>query len=377
MLIGFDATNMLGHGGIKTYARELIRALSLEYSDDVFQLLTTASRSRRARLDQLFEGLPNITVRGFMPHVRMLGPGLSPLTAMIGRLSWMRESRRLDLVHLTDPYGAPALPGRFVCTIHDLFPLTRDEYTGTPLRRRYGRRTRAILKGCLAVVTPSGYVREQLKSLFPETRCPVTVVPEAASPYFRPVNVDPASLSGYGLTSEGYFMYVGRLDPRKNVQRLVDAWEALPQRFRRERRLVLVVSGAAPGGSLDALEGIEGVIVIRDVPESDLRTLYSSALALVFPSLDEGFGLPVLEAMRCGCPVITSRASCLPETAGSAALLADPADTASISDGMRKMAESEERRMEYSAAGLQRASEFSWQRTARETMRVYRKALDL
>jgi len=377
MRIGFDATNMLGHGGIKTYARELIRALSQEYAGDAFQLLTTASRSRRARLDQLFEGLPNITVRGFMPHVRMLGSGLSHLTAMIGRLSWLRESRRLDLVHLTDPYGASALPGRFVCTIHDLFPLTRNEYAGTSLRRRYGRRTRGILEGCLAVVTPSGYVREQLKSLFPETLCPVTVVPEAASPIFRPVTGGQASLSGYGLTPEGYFMYVGRLDPRKNVQRLVDAWEALPQGVRSERRLVLVVSGAAPGGSLDALEGIEGAIVIRDVAESDLRLLYSSALALVFPSLDEGFGLPVLEAMRCGCPVITSRASCLPETAGSAALLADPEDTASISDGMRKMAESEELRMEYSTAGLQRASEFSWQRTARETMRVYRKALDL
>lgn len=368
MRIGYDATNILGHGGIKTYARELIRGLAREYPGDTFHLLSTFSSARRDRLRRIFQGMPNVRISASMPHIRMLGEAMRPLTCALTSLMWLRVSRRVDLLHLTDPYGTAALPRRFVSTIHDLFPLTRNEYRGSGLERFYRRRTPLVLKRSSAVITPSNYVKDQVMELYPDLSTPVTGIPEAASGEFRPGS-DFDELPA-GLRPGGFFLFVGRIDPRKNLSGVIDAYRELPIELREEFGLVLVTSGGPPDGDED------GVFFLRDLSDADLRRLYSSALAFLFPSLDEGFGLPVIEAMSCGCPVITSSRSCLPETAGGGAVLVDPENTSDISNAMRTMATSPRLRDEYIARGLGRAEEFSWKRTAMETMKVYRSAAD-
>jgi glycosyltransferase involved in cell wall biosynthesis len=378
--IGFDATNILGLGGIKTYARELIRGLAGEYPDDSFILLSTFSASKKKKLEKLFGGLQNVSVRRAVPHRTMLGNKLFFITRFISWILWRFSIRRLDIVHLTDPFGAVDLPRRFVATIHDIFPLTLDEFGDSDLRSYYRRRTPEILKRAEAVITPSAYVKNSLIDRFPDCKCPIIPIFEAASDDFHPRMNECETLEKYGLSEDQFFLFVGRVDPRKNIPRLIEAYMALPEEMRSANPLALVISGRPPDieefrNSFGHLFEGEGPVFLRDVPQEDLYSLYSSALAFVFPTLDEGFGLPVLEAMKSGRPVITSNLSCIPEVTGNAAVLLNPLDTNALSSSMRMMAESPGDRDDYRNRGLERSAEFSWARAARETMAVYRSAV--
>ena len=374
MRVGFDATNILGHGGIKTYARELIKALASEYPEDKFILCTTNSSLKKEKLLRLFENYPAVEVCTGLPHAKMLGDSLRWLSGLIGALYWRTLERNLDLVHLTDPYSAAGYPGRFLVTIHDLFPLTRDELSNSRLNRFYRRETPRILRRAEAVITPSLYIAAEIQKLYPNQARMICAVPEAADSAFQPLNRDDSVLSGYGLDETRYFLFVGRVDSRKNLQRIVDAYDGLDMEIRENVSLALVLSG---NNSCEAdFSEKEHLHVLRDVPQDDIILFYSSADALVFPSLDEGFGLPVLEAMQCGCPVITSSCASLPEVAGDAAILVNPESVSEIRSAMQQLACSSVRREELRKQGYDQARRFSWKKAARETMKVYSKAVD-
>lgn len=377
MRVGFDATNILGHGGIKTYARELIKALASEYPGDDFILYTTFSSSKKEKLLRLFEEYPSIEVCAGLPHAKMLGDRLRWLSGLLGALYWRILERNLDLVHLTDPYSAAGYPGRFVATINDLFPLTRVEFSNSNLNRFYKRKTPFILRRAEAVITPSLYIADAIQKLYPDQTRMIYAVPDAAGSTFQPLNRDDSILSGYGLDRTRYFLFVGRVDSRKNLQRLIDAYNGLDVEIRDGGggvHLALVLSGHS-SFEVDFSEK-EYLHVLKDVPQDDIIQFYSSADALVFPSLDEGFGLPVLEAMQCGCPVITSNCASLPEVAGNAAILVDPESVSEIRSAMQLLACSEEKREELRNQGFNQARRFSWEKAARETMNVYSNAVD-
>lgn len=380
MNIGFDATNILGNGGIKTYARELIRGLAEEYPEDRFTLLTTFSASKKRKLEDIFGVLPNVTVRRALPHRSMLGDKLSFITKFLSGILWRLSSGSLDIVHLTDPFGSLVLPGKFVATVHDIFPITLDEFKGSVLRRFYMKRTPELLEKARAVITPSAFVEDTLHEYFPDITFSVRSIPDAASDEFHPRRRNWDILKRFGLDEHPYFIFVGRVDHRKNIPGLIDAYLELSDVIRSNILLALVLSGN-PADLEDfrkhychLLEG-NGIVYLRDVPQEDLYHLYSSALAFVFPTLDEGFGLPVLEAMQSGCPVISSDLSCIPEIAGDAAILVDPRDTSALSDSMKLLEGSLIKRDEYMRRGLERASCFSWTKAARETMEVYRSVI--
>jgi alpha-1,3-rhamnosyl/mannosyltransferase len=175
---------------------------------------------------------------------------------------------------------------------------------------------------------------------------------------------------------ERYILYLGSNKPHKNLVRLVEAWAVL-----QPQPLPLVVAGfwdaRYPGPRQHAEElGIEEVIWLGPVPEQDLPALYTGATLFVFPSLYEGFGLPVLEAMACGTPVACSDSSSLPEVAGDAAILFDSTDVGDMAEAIGLLLGNPDLRQRLAKAGLQRAKRFSWQRTAKETLEVYRHVLD-
>lgn len=382
MRVGFDATNILGHGGIKTYARELIKTLASEYPGDDFILCTTSSISKKEKLLRLFEKNTNIEVCTGLPHARMLGDRFRWLSGLLGALYWRKQERHLDLVHLTDPYSVAGYPRRFAVTIHDLFPLTRDELCNSHLNLFYKRKTPLILHRAEAVITPSLYIAGEIQKLYPKRIRMINVIPEAADSEFRPLSRNNSILSEYGLDKTRFLLFVGRADIRKNLRRIVEAYDGLDVDTRDGGvgvaggggvHLVLVLSGH---NSIEAsLTEREHLHVLRDVSQEDIIQFYSSADALVFPSLDEGFGLPVIEAMQSGCPVITSNTSCLPEIAGDAALLVDPYSIAEISSAMREIITSPKRREELQEEGFRRAKNYSWEKTAQKTMKVYRDTL--
>lgn len=380
MRVGFDATNILGHSGIRTYTRELVRALACEFPDDEFLLYTTFSSSKKGTLRKIFGEYPNITIIGGLPHARMLGDSLKRLTVLTGSAAWRFHERKLDIVHLTDPYGTPALPGSFVATINDIFPITQEQYRNSDLERQYLGRTPVLLKRANAIITPSVYVADTLHSRYPSCSLDIVPVHDAASVSFKPVASDKELLKKYGLSENPYFLFVGRVDPRKNLPNLVEAYSLIPEDIRRENHLVLVLSGGQEDkknfhSENEAFLKQRSVHTIEGISEEDLIQLYSSAAAFVFPSFAEGFGLPIIEAMQCGCPVITSNVSSLPEIAGDAAILVDPHSPGEIASAMKAITDDSGIREQLVSSGFNQAKLFSWNLTAKRSMEVYRNVL--
>ena len=269
------------------------------------------------------------------------------------RLPWLL--RDFDVFHGTN-FEVPYLP---VCptvmTVHDLSPWRRTEWHSTADRVR--TRTPLLLRMGLAtmVITPTEAIRRETLAEWNLSPSRVIAVPEAAAAHLRPTGAAPGN----------YFLFVGTLEPRKNLLGLVSAWQYLRKRFDVE----LWIAGRRRDDGPELVEQ-PGLRLLGEVAESELAGLYSGAVAVVYPSLYEGFGLPVLEAMQCGAPVIASTDPALMEVSGGAALHGD------LASEMEAVLTKPELRASLVEASLRRASEFSWSRTAELTREVYREAIE-
>ncbi len=263
-------------------------------------------------------------------------------------------------------------PGAAVVTVHDLgyrhFPRAH------PLLARYYLEwsTRHSARRAARVLVDSKATARDLSAHYRVPTEKIVVVYPAVDETLAPMR-DPARLAAvrrrYGLPKR-YLLYLGTLQPRKNIARLVQAY-ALWRARTPSAEVALVLAGKR-GWLYDPAwtDGVEGVILTGYVDEADVAALYSGALAFVFPSLYEGFGFPVLEAMRCDTAVLTSTTSSLPEVAGDAALLVNPHDVEAIAEGIARLVESEELRAELRARGRAQARRFTWERAAKHTLRA-------
>jgi glycosyltransferase involved in cell wall biosynthesis len=287
----------------------------------------------------------------------------------------LRELRP-SLVHFTGSIAPLAGVPPGVVTVYDMTPVLFPQLH--PWRRRLSRLFVArSAKAARAVIVPSLCTRRDVIELLDIPPERVHVVHGAARPGFRPVE-DAGLLDSvrrrYGL-ADRFLFYLGNLDPRKNLSRLLTAWARL-KRSGLPHQLVL----AGPAGwdyrrvrrAAERLGAAREVLFTGYVPEGDLPALFTLAETFIFPSLYEGFGLPVLEAMACGTPVITSLHSSLEEIARGAAELVDPLDTGRLERAIGRLADDRTRREELSLLGLRRSREFSWDRAARQTLALYR-----
>jgi len=344
--IALDATPLtVPTGGVHRYTLELARALAGRFPEDEYWLLS----------DQPFS-LP-----GGVP--RNLHSGDRPRNA-IARKWWLwglqqeMTRRNVDLFHGTD-FSIPYLPFRpSVMTVHDLSPWMDPSWQ--PQAGRIRRRTPLLFRAGLAtmVITPSAAVRRAAIERFRLAPDRVVAVPLAASDQFRcvatPKPVPP------------YFLFVGTLEPRKNVDRLIAAWREV----RKTQAVDLVLAGRARA-DFRHIHPEPGLRIAGPVPEGDLAALYSGALAAVYPSLYEGFGLPVLEAMQCGAIVVASRDPAILEVTGEAAVHVDATDTRALVGALSAIAAAPEKFLDLRERALRRAGEFSWRRTAEQTREVY------
>jgi glycosyltransferase involved in cell wall biosynthesis len=231
-----------------------------------------------------------------------------------------------------------------------------------------------------AVVTPTESVRREVCEILGLKSEKVFAIPEAARACFRPLPI-PATRDArlrLGIADE-FLLTVGTLEPRKNLSLLVTAFaEAVRACPANEQLVIAGGRGWLTGPLLETIEKspVRNRIVLTEyLHDEDLRALYSACRGFIYPSMYEGFGLPPLEAMACGAPVITSRIPALEETTGGAALLFDPKSADDLTRNILALLGSETKRRELSLAGRQRAAEFSWETTARLTWQVYEEAL--
>src|SRR5579862_2947145 len=303
----------------------------------------------------------------------------------VPRMVWMQTGARTvlkqigaDVVHFTNGMLPLASPVPTVVTIHDMSLRLYPRYH--PPRRVLLNRPLVDLaaRSADAIITVSEAAKRDIVRLYRIDPNRVHVVYEAAAPAFQPVD-DPAELDRvrrkYGLRDR-VILYVGTIEPRKNLPTLVEAFARGRRRGDLDHQLVCVGPYGWLSGDLDArirsANVSDAIAFTGYVAFEDLPAIYSLAEMFVYPSMYEGFGLPVVEAMACGVPVITGRAAALAEVGGDAAEHVDRLDTDALADAMAMLASNPGRRRELSALGLARAHRFSWEQAAKESLRVYR-----
>jgi glycosyltransferase involved in cell wall biosynthesis len=332
--VALDATYSVGRNlsGVGVYSREIVSALARAHPEAKLLLCYRPHRFLRAPAARR----------------RLLWGGLEPRADLFHGLN-----QRLDRRYR-----------RSVSTFHDLFVLTSD-YSTLEFRERFAEQARQAAERSDLVIAVSEFTACQVEELLKVERSRIRIIPHG-------VRVLPRSVQ---IAREPIILFVGAIQKRKNVRRLVEAFERTPRDWK------LVLAGSLGYGSEDELRAVEqsgrrtGITITGYIPADGLELLYARASILAFPSLDEGFGFPVLEAMARGLPVLTSNRSALPEVAGDAALLVDPANTEAIATGLNLLIEDESLRQHLSRKGLERSRRYTWENAATETWQVYTELL--
>jgi glycosyltransferase involved in cell wall biosynthesis len=335
--IALDATYSLGKNlsGVGVYSREMLFGLAKQHPDTRFLFSYRPHRF----LASFHDSLPRNARRRILA-----GPP------------------RVDLFHALNQ-RVESRAKKTVATFHDLFVMTND-YSSAEFRARFTDQARQAAERSDLLIAVSRFTAGQVESLLNAEPNRIRVIPHGVHM--------PAETA---TKRENIVLFVGAIQRRKNVARLVRAFEAMPEGWR------LILAGAAGWGAEEELRAVEAsprrssIEVCGYVSTAQLESLYSRARIFAFASLDEGFGMPVLDAMAHGIAVITSRRSALPEVAGDAALLVDPENVDELAEALRRLALNEDEREELVRRGRARAAEFSWDVAVQRTWAVYEELL--
>ncbi|MEO8048966.1 MAG: glycosyltransferase family 1 protein [Acidobacteriota bacterium] len=347
MRIALDATYSLGKNlsGVGVYSREMMFGLAHARPEDRFRFYYRPHRLVKSFADPL---PPNASRRLLVgaPHADLFH-------ALNQRLD--RKARRT------------------VCTFHDLFVMT-GEYSSPEFRARFTEQARQAADNSDAVIAVSQFTAAQVERLLGVEPSRIHVVPHG-SPHGSPQGAGLNAAVG-AARRENLVLFVGVIQRRKNVGRLVKAFERLPAGWR------LALAGASQGyGAAEELRAVEesprraDIQVLGHLSTEQLAALYARARIFAFPSLDEGFGMPILEAMAYGVPVVTSQCSAMPEVAGDAALLVDPLNIDQLAHALTRLAGDEGLREDLIARGRARVPRFTWDSAVAQTWAVYEKVM--
>lgn len=268
----------------------------------------------------------------------------------------------------------PLSISRQVCTIHDLIPLDHPEWFNPRFVALYKWLMPRLVANLQHVIAISEFTKGRVIEHFQIDPKKVSVVPNGVDSAFRPCSPERVKevRKRIGLGEKPYVLCVSSLEPRKNLKRLLEAWTRLPQALHHEYQLVL--AGAKGNSAVFGDAGLQdpppNALFAGYVSQEDLPALYSGAVLFAYPSLYEGFGLPPLEAMACGVPVVTSGTSSLPEVTAGAAIAVDPMNVEAVAEGLRELMTNEDLRNGLAERGLSRAAQLSWDTTAWKTWAI-------
>jgi glycosyltransferase involved in cell wall biosynthesis len=355
--------------GNETYAANLIEALAEIDQTNQYTLYVT----RRAVIDQFENRWPNFKARLTLPH--------TPLVRIPLTLSAELRRHPADVLHVQ--YTAPPFaPCPVVATIHDLSFEHLPETFNRRSRAQLQLTVRHTARRAAQILTLSEFSRRDIIDTYKVDSARVFVTPAAAPAHFQPVT-DETELRKIRTTyriERDYILSLGSIQPRKNLARLIQAYSSLRELRPGLTLPQLVLAGKR--GWLDAevfrareqSEFRQDILFTGYVPENDLPALYSGAICFVYPSYFEGFGLPVVEAMQCGAPVIAGNRTSLPEVINGAGLLVDPFSEAEIGQALARVIENRDYREELRVKGIERAKSFNWKSTASLTLKAYERA---
>ncbi len=378
-VIGIDVTAAVTQGGgIGRYTRELVRAVVAQGDDLHYRLFSARPPAELPVPDPVPHG----------PHIRYCPAPLNDrwLYRLWYRLrlpipvQWF--TGRLDLFHSPD-FVLPPVRGDAptLLTVHDLSFVHYPQTFTPPLVNYLNRVVPWSVRRATHVLADSRATKEDLQAIWNVPAEKITVLYSGVGQHFRPVTDGPALATvrrRYELGDAPYLLSVSTLQPRKNYRMLIRAFRSVAAHHPHR----LVIAGGKGWLYEDVLtevqrQGLEERVHFPGfVDDADLPTLYSGADLFVFPSLYEGFGLTLLEAMACGVPVLTSTASSLPEVAGDAAIQLSPHDEEAWAGTMNRLLADEKRRAQLAAAGFTRVEQFTWERAARQLRDLYRQLLD-
>ena len=278
-----------------------------------------------------------------------------------------------DVFHFPNLMPIPTkLNGKMIVTVHDVMPITLPEFFPESTNVRFKECWDKLLDIEPTIVTDSFSTKKDIYEISGYTN--VHVVPLGFNEQDCFYDNQPDVVRGLNISSP-YIFYCGGIDMRKNILRIVEAFDEVKKSF---PNLSLVLAGAPYANAEPIMKMLEkrktdsSIIYLGYISDEHKRILSSNAQAFMFPAIYEGFGLPILEAMACGCPVITSDVSSMPEVAGDAALLVNPKDTLAIADAMYKLVSDASFRLEISRKGFEQVKKFSWSKTAEMMERVYK-----
>ncbi len=376
MKVAFDATSILGHSGIEVYGRNLVHSL-LQHTD--VQPLLAGLRGRREYLRAEFGA--GVNVHATIIHELAGGPMLRPLARVIQTKQLDSIAIEANVLHLIGNalWRKPTVP--YVVTIHDLFPMLPETMDEPYKARTFQRQVSLHVKNARAIIVPTEWTAHTLYDAFPDSRSKTYVVHNSSRISFAPLELHSDVRATLDIPEgRSFLFFVGRVDKRKNLTRMLQAWASLPKSLTSTHRYVLALSGdprhiAEFKATHSSLLKLPGVRVAYGLSDEMVMRLYGSAAGLTFVSTAEGFGLPALEAMQCGCPVLTSTTTCMPEVVGSAALLADPHNIENIALQMEKLLTDSALQHELIQRGYERVRHFTPGKMGEQTTQVYREVV--
>jgi glycosyltransferase involved in cell wall biosynthesis len=375
MRIGLDVRSLTCFGKSKVgwyqYTYNLIVNLLALDASHQYVLLSMLGHGKGFRGD---EKIPGNLVRRFPGRI---------LNALLERLSVPVElfTGRLDVFHGTCDFAPRTLRCKTVVTIHDLIPIRHPEFAPPHGAGSHRKSVSSSARSADVIIAVSHFTKAEILEVFGVPSERIRVIHNGFASSFGPMT-DPEQIERtkqkHGVRGP-YILFVGNIEPRKNIETLVRACVEL--RSATEYKYSLVIAGnkdwhfPVVWETVRKLRAEDSIIFTGTVDNDDLASLYRGAEVFAFPSLFEGFGIPVLEAMACGTPVIASNRTSIPEVAGGAALLVDPLDAVGMAEAMHRLLSDPALRRQCIERGFRRAKAFSWEKAARETFEVYRGVL--
>ena len=377
MRIAFDVLPLIGcrMTGIGYCEAGQIQALSKLHPEDEFLLQFFSRKNEEIKIERLKPYLKD----NMKPHWAKASGYVYRLVSNFLPISYQHYfGDRAQVTHFFNYIVPPHVAGKKIVTVHDMVYKTFPETVRGRTRYMLDTGLKKSMKRADRIVTDSEFSKQEIIRYFPQFADKIRVVYCGVDTgRFHPVT-DEVKIrevkQKYGI-DRGYFLYLGTVEPRKNLERLMEAYDRFCQGKTEPPYLVLAGGkGWLDSGIYRKVEELgrkDTVLFTEYVPDAEICPLMCGALAFVFPSIYEGFGMPPLEAMACGVPVLTTHAASLPEVVGEDAVVTDPYAVEEIADGLERLYTDETLRKKLSEAGLKRAAQFTWERSAQQLYAVY------